>query len=72
MTISDLARQRHEMQTNGIDIHAIEVGPETWKMILNQVGVGKPEEVTEGWLFGMHVRPANVPEGKLWPLEGVR
>jgi hypothetical protein len=80
MTFSDLVRQVYESKSRGVDLAAGEVGPKTWMFLLDttEAGTGKKwpegfkESAKEGNFMGISIRPANVPEGKVWPLEGVR
>lgn len=75
--LSNLIRQRYEMKAIGVTTSAFEVGPVTWKFLLDEAerGTGEkwPEDYkraeTEGFFMGISVRCGNVPEGKLWPLE---
>jgi hypothetical protein len=74
VTLSELIRQRAEMN---IVPPAVEVGRETWEFILDVVESGSREKwpigyremIEEGNFMGIKIRPADVPEGKLWPLE---
>ncbi len=72
ITFRNLVRQCCEARSLGAPLRAAEVGPETWKVILKAANVYDTKPVIEGWMLGMHVRPADVPEGKLWPLESAK
>ena len=75
ISFSSLYKQAMEMRKHGNTVKDVEVGPETWKFMLDtcEAGTGKKwpsgrrEKIKEGWFAGIHVTPANVPEGKIWP-----
>jgi hypothetical protein len=78
--ISQLVEQVYEAQSKGMKIEAAEVGPKTWLGLMDiaEKGTGKawpPEfkrECKSGSFMGIPIRPNDeVPEGKLYPLEGV-
>lgn len=79
VSFAALVRQFNEMQKRGTPPVAAEVGPETWKFMLDtaEAGTGRAwppglkESAKEGHFMGISVRPGDVPEGKLWPLETV-
>ena len=71
ITLASLVRQRAEMRAITIRPIPVEVGPKTWAFLLDISHVPIEERVgtKEGYFMGMAVRPADVPEGKLWPVE---
>lgn len=66
ITFSKLYRQLGGLRGTGRIITEGEVGPETWKVILRSASC-EEKTMKEGWFAGVHIVPANVPEGMIWP-----
>lgn len=70
ISLTSLLQQCGTLRSRGITLKAAEVGRMTWRLILDCGGA--PPDTEEVKFMGMAVRPADVPEGQIWPLENVR
>ena len=73
MNLTEMQKAIFEAEQIGVTFSAAEVGPQTWKALIAMVPkawLGQPPKVFDRVQFmGIHIRPADVPEGKLWPLD---